>query len=365
MIKRPITGADITSAWLNEALDDRVTGGATIVGVDAEVIGAGVGMVGEVTRLRLSYDRLAPNAATSVIVKTPTTNDGFKALGLMLGLYGKEAGFFREVAPEIRLRVPTCFYNYADGTDFMLILEDLAPMRPGDQLQSCTLAEAHQALAEVARLHARWWEDPRLLEFSSWLPGPGDGYFDIVKGGYLGAVDHFHTHFGYLVNDEVTALINRCAADYDTMAAVGVYRSPHTFIHGDFRLDNMMFGDDPSVPSVVVLDWQLPCRLNPMSDVVYFLAGNFEPQWRRDHEDELIGAYHQTLLENGVENYPLDKCHEDYRACGLILLAYLVTGSLDVDLETLNDRGRALIEMMYSRYATAIVDLRSGDFMTN
>ncbi|MEZ5229166.1 MAG: hypothetical protein R2710_21605 [Acidimicrobiales bacterium] len=112
-----------------------------------------------------------------------------------------------------------------------------------------------------------------------------------------------------------------------------------------------------------MLDWQLPFQANPLWDVVYFLGGNFEPAWRRTHEDELLVRYHQVLVANGVEDYSLEHCREDYRAAGLVLLGYLVTGANDVDLDTLNDRGRELIETMFTRYSTTILDLGSADFL--
>ncbi len=356
--------SQITAEWLNNVLSDDVRGGATVIGVEAEVIGEGVGFLGEVARLTLTYDAPSASSTTSMIAKSPTTNEGFKSIGLMLGFYEKESGFFREVAPDIRIRIPECFHNYsANGTDFMLLLEDLAPMRPGDQLASCSLAEAESALSTAAKLHARWWSHPRLEEMSSWLPATDGAYVDILKGAYLGSLEKFHEEFAYLVTPEIEALADRGGENYEAMMAAGVGRLPHTFIHGDYRLDNMMFGDDPGVDSFAVLDWQLPFKANPMWDVVYFLGGNFAPEWRREHQDALVEGYHAVLLANGVADYSLTQCREDYRACGLVLLGYLVTGALDIDLETLNERGRELIETMFNRYTTTISDLGSDEFL--
>ncbi|MCP4083520.1 MAG: phosphotransferase [Actinomycetia bacterium] len=338
-------------------------GGATITGVGTEIISEGVGFIGEVARLTLTYDEPSTNSTPSIISKIPTSNEGFKSLGLMLGFYQKEAGFFREVAPEVRLRIPTCYYNAVDGDDFVLLLEDLAPMRPANQLDSCTLDEARLAIDSAAQLHSRWWEHPRLDEFASWLPAPGSEYFEIIKGGYIAAVEQFHTVFGHLITPDVAQLVNRAAEDFDAALEAGAGRRPHTFTHGDFRLDNMMFGDGPDDPPIAVLDWQLPFRGNPLCDIVYFLGGNFPPEWRREHQDQLIERYHEGLVEGGVSGYSLEECRADYRAAGLTLLAYMVTGANDIDPDTLTERGRDLIETMFNRYATTITDLGSGDFL--
>jgi hypothetical protein len=239
-----------------------------------------------------------------VISKIPTTNEGFKSLGLALGLYQKELGFFRYVASEIKVRIPECYVNRAEnGTDFVLILEDLAPMRAGNLLESCTYFEAELALATVATLHARWWEDPRLEEFSEWLPTPGDAYFEILKGSYFGSVEKFHSHFGYLVTPEITEPVNRGAADYDRLVAVAIGARPHTFIHGDFRLDNMMFGDSPEADPFALLDWQFPFKANPLWDVIYFLGGNFDAEWRRANEQALLTSRHSALVDAGVTRH--------------------------------------------------------------
>ena len=362
MTKIPITSAEISAEWLNSVLDDEVRGGARVIDVDATIIGEGIGFVGEVARLALTYDAPTAESTTTMISKMPTANEGFKHIGLLLGLYEKEAGFYRDVAPEMDLRVPRCYHNDVEGgVHFILLLEDLAPMRPGDQLASCTLEEAELALTTAAQLHAHWWGRDDLDRFEAWLPQPDSPYFDILRNAFLGAVDAFHEHFSYLVTPEVDALVDRVAADYQGMVDAGVGREPHTFIHGDFRLDNMMFGTGSG--SFALLDFQLPFLANPLWDVVYFLGGNFEPEWRREHEDHLVALYHRALVDNGVTGYSLEQCIDDYRACGLVLLGYLVTGAGDVDLDTLNDRGRELMEKMFRRYGTAIADLGSAGFL--
>ena len=50
----------------------------------------------------------------------------------------------------------------------MLLLEDLAPARQGDQLAGCSLEEADVAVDELVKLHAPRWGDPTLGELE-WL----------------------------------------------------------------------------------------------------------------------------------------------------------------------------------------------------
>ena len=365
MARIPATCADIDAAWLNEVLSHDVRGGGTVTAVGVEVIGEGVGFLGEVARLTLSYDATAGGGVASVIAKLPTANAGFRHIGLMFGFYRKEHGFYAEVAQQVQLSIPRAYHNAADveAGEYVLLLEDMAPRRPGNQLAGCTLEEAELALQEVAGFHATWWEHPKLDEFSTWLPGPDDPYFALLEAVYQDALPKFADAFGYLVGDRIVELAGRYSGMYAEAVQRGVGRLPHTFIHGDFRLDNMMFSGSGDELQFCLLDWQLPFKANPMWDVVYFLAGNFEPQWRRDHQHQLLHRYHDALVAAGVSGYPFEQCEEDYRAAGLVLLGYLVSGAADVDLATLNDRGRELIETMFTRYALAIEDLGSASFL--
>ncbi|GAB4322023.1 MAG: hypothetical protein Kow0010_02580 [Dehalococcoidia bacterium] len=360
----PATIDDITPEWLNQVLDPGFRGGATVVACSADIISAGIGFVGDVARLSLEYDRPAAGAVSTVIAKVPTANPSFRPIGQLLGFFQKEIGFYRHVAPTLDIAVPRAYYlgeDHATG-NFILLLEDLAGMEPGDQLASCSREVAELAVREVARLHARWWAHPDLARFAEWLPGPGDLYFQILEGAYKESLPRFPEVFGHLVDPKILEFAEIFGDRYQDAIAAGVDRTP-TFIHGDYRLDNMLFGDGDSKPRIAILDWQLPFRANALWDVVYFLAGNFDPEWRRANEDDLLRVYHEALLANGVRDYAFDRCRDDYRAAGLVLMGYLVTNAKDFDPATYNERGQRLFEAMFNRYSTAILDLESWTYL--
>lgn len=360
----PATIDEITPDWLNQVLHADLRGGAAITGYTSDIISAGIGFVGDVARLTLAYDRPAPGALETVIAKVPTANPSFRPIGQLLGFFQKEIGFYRHVAPTLDIAVPQAYYlgeDQASG-NFILLLEDLAGMEPGDQLASCSRDVAELAIREAARLHARWWAHPDLRRFSDWLPGPGDLYFQILEGAYKESLPRFPEVFGHLVDPRIVEYAQIFGERYQEAIAAGVDRT-HTFIHGDYRLDNMLFGDGETKPRIAILDWQLPFRANALWDVVYFLAGNFDPEWRRQHEPDLLRAYHEALLENGVRDYAFERCQDDYRASGLVLMGYLVTNAKDFDPATYNERGQRLIETMFNRYSTAILDLECWSYL--
>jgi hypothetical protein len=86
---------------------------------------------------------------------------------------------------------------------------------------------------------------------------------------------------------------------------------PLSLLHGDYRLDNLMFG--PDADDVVAIDWQTLTVGPPGRDLAYFLGTSLAVEQRRAEEPELVGVYHAALVERGVRDYSLPDCQLDYR----------------------------------------------------
>lgn len=72
---------------------------------------------------------------------------------------------------------------------------------------------------------------------------------------------------------------------------------PHTLVHGDFKLDNLMFQTDP-VDLVAVFDWELSTLGDPCTDLGWFLI-----HWRDEHDPEpAMGEYTTRFMEH--PDYP-------------------------------------------------------------
>lgn len=354
--------SEITAEWLSASLPTEVRGGAVVTAVDAEVVGEGIGFLSQLARLRLTYDR--PGAGLpSVIAKLPTLHEGMRQLSVGMGFYARELGFYRRIARHnAGVRIPECYF--VDGEpegDFVMLLEDMAPARPGDQVASCSVVEAETAITEVAKLHARWWQSPQLAEME-WLPGAGHPFFDILDDGYRQAIPAFEAKFAPMFDPEILRLATMLESRYRGLVANLMTRQL-TLVHQDFRLDNMFFSGAKGGAPFALIDWQL-CQqgVGPM-DVAYFLAGNLSPEIRRAEEKRLLELYWETLRANGVDGYTLDDCWNDYRLGVAQLLFYLVTAAPDFNLEDWNERGQLLFERMYHGYASAILDHDVGQIL--
>jgi hypothetical protein len=124
-------------------------------------------------------------------------------------------------------------------------------------------------------------------------------------------------------------------------------------VHGDYRLDNLMFPDDGS-PGACALDWQTLSLALPARDVAYLVATSLPAEARRAHEDDLVAAYHAALVESGVEGYDLALCREDYR---FSMLQGPLVAVLGCVYGTRTDRGDRMFAAMVARSCRAIRDL--------
>ncbi|HSR22839.1 MAG TPA: phosphotransferase, partial [Candidatus Eisenbacteria bacterium] len=128
---------------------------------------------------------------------------------------------------------------------------------------------------------------------------------------------------------------------------------PWTIVHGDYRLDNLLFGAGEPGP-VAVVDWQT-CTHGPgLADVAYFIGAGLSPGDRRVAERDLVAGYHAGLLAAGVQGYEWDRCWRDYRRGAWSGLVMAVAASMLVERTT---RGDLMFLAMAARHARHALDV--------
>ena len=363
----PQTFSDISVEWLNQVLGDaNALGESCVKGFEREVIGEGVGFVGELSRVTLSYDRFTDKAPKTIIAKLPTQDETFRGLATLMGFYEREVRFYQEIAGKLNLRTPACYFSEMDQASgsYVLLLEDLAPGRCGDQLASCSMEEAKLALSEVAKLHAAWWGSSELENYDWMLGLDNDQIRQLLLGMYQNSWPLFVQEFGDEMPPPMIEIGEKFGEQFEALAA-GALERPLTIVHSDFRLDNMFFDVAGGSSPFVLIDWQLIQKNVGTLDVAYFLAGNFPTDVRREHQTELLEHYYSELVKHGVSGYGMDQCWEDYRRAMLFLLLFLVPNRENFNLDDLNERGQALMSTIMERYMTAIVDVNAGEFLAD
>ena len=126
-------------------------------------------------------------------------------------------------------------------------------------------------------------------------------------------------------------------------------------MHGDYRLDNMLFAANGENRPLTVVDWQTVQLGAGPGDVAYFLGSSFEPERRRSCERDLLIRYHRALVEDyGVDEYPFDHCWRDYVRSSYGSLLMAVFASMMVGR---TDRGDTMFMAMANRSAQMAADL--------
>jgi hypothetical protein len=346
LIRRP---EDLSTEWLATVLP----GSGAVTEFESDPIGTG--QMSDSYRLRLEWTPAGAGPA-SVVLKVAAIDETSRSTGLGLGIYEREVNFYREVAPRIGGPIANCHLAVIDAGEgwFTLVLEDAAPAVQGDQIAGCTVTEARLAMRELARLHAPVWNDEE-LGATAWLNQPSVVSQALVEQLLVGFFERYETR----IAAEHRGVVERFVAHLDAWLAE---RSPpFSIVHGDYRLDNMLFGRPGSSRPLTVVDWQTVSWGAPLLDASYFLGAGLGVADRRAHEQELVRDYYECLLELGVEGFAWDDCWEEYRRHTFHGVLMAVIAPM---LVVRTERGDDMFMTSIARHAQQIIDLQAEDLLT-
>jgi hypothetical protein len=374
--------SDITPDWLSDALrSSGALGTARVIEIAPVALGEGEGFIGQLARLHLRYDVDEADAPRTVIAKLPTLVRQNRMMGELLGAYEREVYFYRELAAKLPSRIPRVYYAdmgvnplsdhsvrilaWIDRRPtwmmailivflavvarfsrrrYALVLEDLAPAEVGNQIGGASQERCRAALQELARLHARFWQNSD-LDAHFWLV-PQDVAVNSVHLMYRRARPDFARR--YVTRHPELRPYLAWLDDHASDLMRLFHGAPHhTLIHMDYRLDNLFFYED----GIAIFDWQTVSRGPGVYDAAYFLSGALTADFGVESEHELTVAYHAALVACGVRDYPLDRCLIDYRRAMMLNLYRLATvGVMDMG----DERGADLIDGWIARLSSRI-----------
>ena len=344
----------VTPAWLTETL--RAAG----LGTDARVVSArsslvGTGQMGRNLRFELAWSLPDPALPSSVVGKFPSDDPKSRATGQQQGAYEKEVRFYNELAPTVGIRTPRCLFADVapESGDFVMLMEDLAPAVQGDQLAGCSVDQAALALGEASRLHAPRWSDPD-LERVAFLTAPSAQSGQLLQAVYKTLWPGFAERYAHSLSRDAMDLSQRLGDRLAGWVLSG--NAPLTLVHGDYRIDNMLFGSEAGGYPVAVVDWQTLGLGAGVADVAYFMGASLLPEQRHSHEEALVREYHGQLLAGGVEGYSWTQCFEDYRRNTFGGIVMAVVASMLVEQ---TERGDEMFLAMASRHALHALELES------
>ena len=285
MARFPVHPDEVTPDWLSATI------GARVADVRWEPIGTG--QVGDSVRFHLEGEGAPPTLAG----KFPAADETSRGTAAMFGLYRKEVEFYRQAAPLLDVRVPQAhFADHAeDGAVFCLIFEDIGPARQGNQIAGCGIEDARAAMMQAAAIHAPSWANRAMLD-AEWIQPPPD-LGKRVAAMYPQAQALFRERYFDVLEPEFMQLCDELSGLSDVY--FGQDSGVQCLVHGDFRLDNMLFDIRGGEEPIAILDWQTVTVGKAMTDVGYFLGCGIG-QLGLDHEDELLELYFAEMAARDV-----------------------------------------------------------------
>ena len=345
----------LSPAWLTHALQQAGTlKNAHITSLTAEPVGVGIGVIGQLFRLQLAYDRIEDGAPLSLVVKLPSADPQTRIRYWRLAkgnIYERESRFYREIAANLPLPTPHCHYSAYDypRKKFILLLEDMAATQPGDQVAGCSYEQAELVLDHMARLHSAHWRDPRIAAMD-WVPG-FEFEAERLQGSFAESWPIFRERFAAQLPVGALDIGDMLLRDGLAIRYRLAYR-PRTLIHSDFRLDNLFFLRDR--PAIAVCDWQT-YRHGPAAwDLATFLCWSLTPEQRAEGEHDLLQTYHAALTAAGTPNYCFEQLRTDYHLASLLVFFHMGRCFIYNDIDS-DQRQRENAHLSIARICAAVL----------
>ncbi len=346
---------DITPEYLTAAL------GQPVLAVTTEPVGLGVGLIGQLHRVIPTYGP-GGTGPMQVIVKLPGATEESRFVAMVLNMYQKECGFYRELAATSGSLSPASHHVMfePESHDFVLMLDDVGHHRQADQIDGIGLADAEIAVRALARLNATWWEHPDLLASPYVRPLNESPFPEAVSMSYDAAWPIALEAYGSMMSDEIRGFGARYSSLFPWFCD-RLCEAPVTLTHGDWRGDNLFFTGDPDVPLIAV-DWQLISVAKGVKDFTYFVTQSLRPDDRAAHEEGLLRIWLDQLHADGVGGYEFEQAWVDYRLSVAWAFVYPVIATSTLDPADV--RGAALTRSMMERSIAAIEHLDALELLS-
>ncbi|MDT5177369.1 MAG: hypothetical protein QOJ95_1567 [Mycobacterium sp.] len=351
LIERP---DDLTADWLTTAI------GAGEV-TDFTIDRIGTGQMSECYRVALTYAD-GQEGPASVVLKVAAADPSSRQTGLAMGLYERAVRFYTDIAPGLHGTVggqersdsgsviAPCHHAAYDPTTgvFDLLIGDAAPAVVGDEIGGATIEQASMALTQLGRVHGPLLGDTALAG-AEWLNRESPLNQGLMAALYAGFIERYRDD----VAPEHREVCERLVATFDAyLAAEAASGRPQGLIHGDYRLDNMLFGEDGADRPLTVVDWQTVTWGPALTDVAYFLGCALPVPQRREHGDALLHAYHDALGPDAP--ITMDDVREGVRRQSFFGVMMAIVSPMLVER---TERGDRMFMTMIERHCTHVLDL--------
>ena len=341
----PIHPDEFSLEWLEEVLGSPR---GAIKAISSKPIGTGQ----VAASYRVQLDRDPVHGPTSYVVKAPSMNEISRQTGIDSLCYARETSWYEKLVAQSDIRCPTKHHIEFDPTTqhFLLFLEDCAPATQGDQLVGVGSADIEAALREAAALHAPFWGK---LEIGQ------DPLFSISPEQLderVATFNEFWPAFRERYTQRLDPAILEMGEDFAKRFDAYARRTPNyvSLVHGDFRVDNMLFGAPDG--RVVVLDWQTVAMGMPAMDAAYLVGTSIADSDRSKAQERAFFESYLSNLESYGVRVDAEKLWDDYRVGAFSGLVMAIMASMVVGR---TERGDEMFAVMAERPARQVMALDS------
>jgi thiamine kinase-like enzyme len=343
----PTHPRDFPLAWLAERLGAPP---GSLAGFSFKPLGTGQ----MCDSFRLTLEWQGHDGPATLIAKCPSHDARSRHIAAALRNYVKEVSFYRELAPLALVPRPHCHHAdiAANDVDFVLLLGDCAPAAQADQLAGASAAALQPAVEALAKLHAPFWNSD-VATRHPWLVHDSR---DLIVTMLPTLAEGFAERYVSRLPADTIAIARALAAhvsrylDWQSSAA--------SVVHGDFRLDNLLFAPDGQ--SLYVVDWQTAGFGCPFADLAYLIGTSIpDPAERAAHEADLYDRYLGALALQGVEA-DREAGWRDYRVYALSGVMMAIFASMNVER---TERGDEMFAVMAERPARQVAALGSLELL--
>ncbi|OBK25891.1 phosphotransferase [Mycobacterium asiaticum] len=340
-IERP---GDLTPEWLTATVRAGTVSGFTVDRI-------GTGQMSECYRIGLTYADADPNVRrpASVVLKVAATDPVSRQTGLALGLYEREVRFYHGIAPRLAGAIAPCYHAAIDISTgvFDLLLDDASPATVGDEIAGATTEQAYLGVTELGRLHGPLLGDATLAD-APWLNRESPLSQAMVAPLYAGFIERYGDRIAPAHRTVCDRLVEAFDGYLAQQAASGGIQG---LVHGDYRLDNLLFGAAGANRALTVVDWQTVSWGPAFTDLAYFLGCALPAADRRAQYDGLLQAYYEALGQQPPVS--LADVREGVRQQSFFGVTMAIVSSMLVER---TERGDRLFMTMLERQCAHVLD---------
>jgi len=298
----PIHREAITASWLGGLLANKYPG------VEVETIDPVEFRSTHTSKLRLAVTYNAAGRAAGLPAHL-CLKANFTGRDNPLDICETEARFYHDLVIDRDVPTPICYYSDWDDDGSgqgLVVLEDLVELAGefGNSYQRIGVDAVARALSDLAVLHGRYWDSPR-LDAAAWLPTSMHTRGDSDQARVMWWLVEENMARD-VIADRLPAWAvedrQRFLRAYDLLNVYArAQAGPATVVHGDAYIGNTYLKPDGHR---IWLDWQMVRKGHPWRDVSYFMLGALTVEQRRAHERDLLAHYRSDLLATGARDVP-------------------------------------------------------------